>query len=75
MFNQVDIDLVKSSIGSSNPHPRADINGDGIVSTRDAITLIKYMISTRRRGALAVDVEWADTPSDNSSGDNANTEN
>ena len=73
VFNQADIDLVKRSIGSSNPHPRADINGDRIVSTRDAITLIKFFTSTRRRGAGAINVEWAtDAPSDDSSGDDGN---
>ena len=76
VFNQVDIDMIKDSITSSNPSPRADVNGDGVINTRDAITAIRFWTSVRRRGSRSVTVERATSSDDggDSSTDGSNSD-
>ena len=74
VFNQADIDLIKDSITSSNPNPRADVNNDGIINTRDGITAIRFWTSVRRQGSRAVVVERATVSDDDSSSGGSNSD-
>lgn len=54
VFNQADIDLIKTAITSGNPDPAADVNGDGIINTRDAVTAIRRLLSVTDRAGRFV---------------------
>ena len=52
IFNEADVDFVAANIRSSRPDARADVNGDGRVTTRDAIALIRQLSVTSQRGRV-----------------------
>jgi hypothetical protein len=43
VFNQSDVDAIKSSLGAPRPSAKMDVNSDGIVNTRDAIDAIRAL--------------------------------
>ncbi len=48
VFNQADIDVIKAQLGEPNPLAAADVNGDNLVNTRDAIDAIRALNAAGR---------------------------
>jgi hypothetical protein len=68
VVDQQDVDWVVRELRRSTPDRRADINGDGLVSTLDPIVLIREIYSTQRRGSVVRVSEPGAPPADDDGG-------
>lgn len=64
VFNQADVDAIKSELGAARPSATMDVNSDGLVNTRDAIDAIRALNSSgtsRLQAAPAPDEDEGET--------------